>query len=166
MLYVIDYNSNIYAILLVIVGNRRIINPVVGAFLTELENEMKILKAKERGRKETIVDVDAKTVVCHHATAHESLEKGARYQLEWTIDFSKTPIEQVFRAAAEYCVIANRRNLAKVKKPTDADWNQIVVDATPLIPKHVSKLEKARKSLEAFSPEELADMGIVLTEQE
>ena len=127
---------------------------------------MKILKAKEKSRKETIVYTDVKMVECHHATVHLSLEKGCRYQMKWTIDFSKTPQEQILRAAAEYCIIANRRNLAKVKKPKNDDWNNIIIDATPLIPQHVSKVAKARAALEAFSAEELADMGIVLTEQE
>jgi len=126
---------------------------------------VKILKAKEKSRKETIVDVEAKTVECHHATVHPSLEKGCRYQMRWVIDFSKTPMEQILRAAAEYCIIANRRNLAKVKKPVNDDWNNITVDAAPLIPQHVSKVAKARVALEQFSPEELADMGIVLTDE-
>jgi hypothetical protein len=126
--------------------------------------DMKILKAKETARKETIVNVESNTVECHHATVHPSLEKGARFQMLWTLDFSKTPMEQILRAAAEYCIIANRRNLAKVKKPSNDEWNNIMVDATPLIPQHVSKVAKARAALEAFSPEELAEMGIVLTE--
>ena len=127
---------------------------------------MKILKSKETGRKETIVDVESKMVECHHATAHGSLEKGCRFQMKWTMDFSNTPAEQVLRAAAEYCIIANRRNLAKVKKPQNDDWNNVVIDATPLIPQRVSKVAKARASLDAFSPEELAEMGIVLTSTE
>ena len=127
---------------------------------------MKILKAKEKSRKETIVDVEAKTVECHHATVHPSLEKGCRYQMKWTMDFNGTPDDQILRAAAEYCIIANRRNFSKVKKPKNDDWNNITVETLPLIPRQVSKVAKARAALEAFSAEELADMGIVLTDSE
>lgn len=125
--------------------------------------KMKILKSGETSRKETIVDAKASLVECHHASAHPSLEKGARFQVKWTIDFTGASQEQILRAAAEYCIIANRRNMVKVSKPKNDDWNNVVFPAGDLIPTPASKTAKVLKTLAAFSPEELAEMGIVLT---
>ena len=124
---------------------------------------MKTLKKCETGRKETIIDAENMTAECHHTSAHTSLDKGARFQCKWTFDFSGVPMAKILQAAAEYCVIAKRREMVKIKKPANDDWNNVIVEALPLIPTKVSKAEKARKLLEGFSAEELEEMGIVLT---
>ncbi len=127
---------------------------------------MKVLKKGESSRKETVVNSESLQVECHHASAHPSLGDGARYQLHWSIDFSDCPQSQILRAAAEYCIIANRRNFVKDSKPQDVDWTDCTVEAQDLIPTPTSKADKVLKSLAGFSAEELADMGIVLAAKE
>ena len=127
------------------------------------DRQMKVLKTGEAGRKETIVDAKDMTVECHHTSSHASLPKGARFQCKWTFNFKGVSPAKILQAAAEYCVIAKRREMAKVSKPENGDWNNIVIDPADLIPTKASKAEKARKLLEGFSAEELAEMGIVLT---
>jgi len=124
---------------------------------------MKVLKKGEAGRKETIVDAEKAFVECHHTSAHPSLPKGARFQVKWTFDFSGVSNAKILQAAAEYCVIAKRRELAKIEKPVNDEWNNIIVNPVDLIPTKASNADKARKLLEGFSAEELAEMGIVLT---
>jgi len=126
---------------------------------------VKTLKQGESSRKETIVDVEKNLVECHHASSHPSLEKGARFQVKWTIDFNDCSPGQILRAATEYCIIANRRNFVKVSKPKNDDWNNTTFKAVDLIPTPQSKTAKVLKQLSAFSPEELAEMGIVLTDK-
>lgn len=125
---------------------------------------MKILKQGETSRKETITVAGSDIVTCHAASAHPSIDKGARFQLEWGFDFSKCSQELRDRAAAEYCLIAQRRVFVKAAKPTAAEWDKQVFNARDLIPTPTSKADKVLKTLAAFSPEELAEMGIVLTE--
>ncbi len=127
------------------------------------DSEMKTLKKGETGRKETIIDAENMTAECHHTSAHPSLPKGARFQCKWTFDFSKVSQGKILQAAAEYCVIAKRREMVKIDKPGNDDWNNIIIDPAALIPAKVSKADKAKKMLEGFSVEELAEMGIVLT---
>jgi len=124
---------------------------------------MKTLKKGETSRKETVINLDSNVAECHHASAHPSLSDGARFQLHWSISFDDCPQELILRAAAEYCIIANRRAFVKDSKPNDKDWNDCTVMAQDLIPTPQSKTAKVLKQLSAFSPEELAEMGIVLT---
>ena len=142
------------------------------------DRQMKVLKKGETGRKETIVtlpndapelanfyDASGLLVECHHTSAHPSLPKGARFQVKWTFDFSKVSQAKILQAAAEYCVIAKRREMIKIDKPGNDDWNNIIVNPADLIPTKASKADKARKLLEGFSVEELEEMGIVLTDK-
>ena len=126
---------------------------------------MQTLLKGETSRKETIIDADNARVTCHNASAHPSLSDGERFQLEWTFDFSETPQSQILRAAAEYCLIAERRVFVKSKAPKDKDWNGAVFAAGDLIPTPQSKAAKVLKTLAAFTPEQLAEMGIVLTDK-
>ena len=128
------------------------------------DRQMKVLKKGETGRKETITFPDSELVECHHTSAHPSLPKGARFQCKWTFDFSKVSQAKILQAAAEYCVIAKRREMIKIDKPGNDDWNNIIVNPADLIPTKASKADKARKLLEGFSSEELEEMGIVLTD--
>ena len=128
------------------------------------DRQMKTLKKGETGRKETLVNADNMTVECHHTSAHPSLPKGARFQVKWTFDFKGLSQAKILQAAAEYCVIAKRREMVKIEKPSNDDWNNIIVDPADLIPTKASKADKARKLLEGFSSEELEEMGIVLTD--
>lgn len=125
---------------------------------------MKVLKKGETSRKETIIVEGSDIVECHHASAHPSLEKGSRYQVKWSVDFSDCSRAQLLRAAAEYCIIANRRLFVKVSKPKNDDWNNVVFKAGDLIPTPASKSAKLLKTLAGFTPEELANMGIVLNQ--
>jgi len=124
---------------------------------------MQTLLKGETSRKETITDPDG-VAICHHASAHPTLSDGERFQLNWSFDFTNTPAELVQRAAAEYCLIAKRRQFVKDKKPSDKDWNGVTFAAETLIPTPQSKAAKVLKTLAAFTPEQLAEMGIVLTE--
>ncbi len=126
---------------------------------------MKTLKKGETSRKETLTPKGSDIVTCHAASAHPSLDKGARFQHNWGFDFSKCSEELRDRAAAEYCLIAKRREFVKVSKPKDADWDNVVFPAQDLIPEPSSKADKMVAKLAAFSKAELADMGIVLTEK-
>ena len=125
---------------------------------------MQTLLKGETSRKETIIDADKLSVTCHHASAHPTLSDGERFQLQWQFQFDKTPQEQILRAAAEYCLIAKRREFVKVKAPKGADWDNGLFNAADLIPTPQSKAAKVLKTLAAFTPEQLAEMGIVLTE--
>ncbi len=121
---------------------------------------MKILKAKESGHKETIIDAANKKVICHHVTAHPSLEKGCRYQLTTTFDFSDCPEKLLLKAAAENCVIAWRRPFKDVTKPKNDEWNNIVVNAADVISMPASKLDKAAKIVAGFDAETLKALGL------
>jgi len=124
---------------------------------------MKTLLKGETSRKETIIDKENLVVTCHHASAHPSLDKTERFQVEWSFNFSETPYEQILRAAAEYCLIAERRVFVKSKSPKDKDWDGVSFAAGDLIPTPQSKAAKVLKTLAAFTPEQLEEMGIVLT---
>lgn len=126
---------------------------------------MKTLLKGETSRKETIIDMRVMTVTCHNASAHPSLSDGERFQLTWGFDFTETPQEQILRAAAEYCLIAKRREFVKTSKPVNKDWNEVIFVAADLIPTPQSKAAKVLKTLSAFTPEQLAEMGIVLTDK-
>ena len=138
---------------------------------------MKTLLKGETSRKETIINTSdgvaniekliaegALDSVCHHASAHPTLSDGERFQLEWNFDFADCPLAQIVRAATEYCLIAKRREFVKDKKPSDKNWNGVLFSAKDLIPTPQSKAAKVLKTLAAFTPEQLAEMGIVLTE--
>jgi len=127
---------------------------------------MKTLLKGETSRKETIVSKGSDTVICHAASSHPSLDKGSKFQNEWHFDFTNCSEEQRDRAAAEYCLIANRRAFVKVSgKELKSFENGTVFAAEDLIPTPTSKASKVLAKLQAFSPEELAEMGIVLTEK-
>ena len=126
------------------------------------KDDMKTLKKGETSRKETITDPDG-VAICHHASAHPLLSDGERFQLEWSFDFSDCPPRLVQRAAAEYCLIAKRRQFVKVKSPKNGEWNGVTFFAADLIPEPQSKAAKVLKTLAAFTPEQLAEMGIVVT---
>ena len=121
---------------------------------------MKILKAKESGHKETIIDVANKKVICHHVTAHPSLEKGCRYQMTTTIDFKDCPEKLLLKAAAENCIIAWRRPFKDVKKPSDKDWDNALVRAADVISMPASKIDKAAKIVAGFDVETLKALGL------
>ena len=139
---------------------------------------MKTLLKGETSRKETIIttsdnvaDIDSMihagdlSSTCHHASAHPSLSDGERFQLEWDFDFADCPLTQIIRAATEYCLIAKRREFVKVKAPKNGEWNGVLFSAKDLIPTPQSKAAKVLKTLAAFTPEQLAEMGIVLTDK-
>ena len=120
---------------------------------------MKVLLKGESSRKETITSKTG-LVECHHASAHPSLDKGSRFQVKWVIDFSDCPTEQIQRAAAEYCIIAARRDFIKVQKPSDKEWNDITLKAADLIPTPASKLDKAAKAIAGFDDATLEALGL------
>ena len=129
------------------------------------DRQMKILKAKESGHKETIIDVKSKSVICHHVTAHPSLEKGCRYQLKTTFDFSDCPMEYLLKAAAENCVISWRRPFKDVAKPKNDEWNNRIVKAADVISMPASKLDKAAKVIAGFDAETLKALGLERVEK-
>jgi len=122
---------------------------------------MKTLLKGETSRKETIPDTNG-VAICHHASAHPVIDKTERFQLEWRFDFSDCPTELIQRAAAEYCLIAKRRQFVKVKNPKSSEWDGVTFAAGDLIPTPQSKAAKVLKTLAAFTPEQLAEMGITL----
>ena len=126
---------------------------------------MKILKAKESGHKETIIDVENKKVICHHVTAHSSLEKGCRYQMTTIIDFSDCPEKLLLKAAAENCIIAWRRPFKDVAKPKNDEWNNIVVNAADVISMPASKIDKAAKVIAGFDDATLKALGLERVEK-
>lgn len=119
----------------------------------------KLLKA-EVAQKSTRATPENSCVECVHATVHPSLGKDERFQMAWSLNFENLSEQEIMEAAAEHFIIKIRRVFAKDSKPQDADWDNAQFDCKEFVTARMTRVEKAAKTLQDFSDEELAALGL------
>src|SRR5262245_30319819 len=67
---------------------------------------LKVLKKGEGGN--TAIEISGEQVTKHHKTSHDSLPKGAGFQLTWKFNFAGVTREQLLRLATETMCISLR----------------------------------------------------------
>lgn len=121
---------------------------------------MKILQKGDVQDKATIANVETKVVECVHATVHTSLVPDERFQMTWNVFLGNLTEAQIMEAAAEHFIIKIRRTFAKIKNPSNDEWNNVTFDAKDYITSRTSKTEKLAATLATFTDEQLAALGL------
>jgi len=122
--------------------------------------EKPVITENDKGEKITEM-VETRMVKCQHATAHNILGKGERYQLTWNVDLSELTEDERDIAAAEHFLIKIRRPLAKDEKPESANWDEMTFNAKEYTSRRLSKVAKAARTIADFTDEQLAELGLV-----
>jgi len=130
------------------------------ASIKEDIHTMKNLLKNETANKSTNADVDSGIVTCVHATVHKSLGDGERFEMSWDISFAEMTEAQILEAAAEHFIIKIRRTFAKVSKPKNDDWNNVIFKAKDFVSVRTSATEKLAAKLATFSDADLAALGL------
>lgn len=121
---------------------------------------MKKLLKNEKANKSTVANVEAAFVDCVHATVHKSLGDGERFEMHWSITFDGMSQKEILEAAAEHFIIKIRRTFAKVAKPQNDEWNNVIFEAKDFVSIRTSATEKLAAKLATFSDEDLAALGL------
>jgi hypothetical protein len=113
----------------------------------------------------TDVDLDAKSVHAIRTAAHKSLGDDAKLVIDWTFDWSNTPLEQVYIMATNDAVIRARREVAAA---SDSELPALlgpdrIIDPMDYVTERKSQFQKIAGAAVNLSADDKAALLAMLT---
>lgn len=124
-----------------------------------MNTKLNILKSGEEFSPRTNVDVEAMSVSVLRKSVHPSLDDGSNLILDWTFDWSNTPMEEILRRATNDLVITVRREVTAAKaKELPALVGPRTIDPMDFHTTRESKVVKVSKAALTMSADERREL--------